>query len=85
MAVPPVTIGACVSVKPVYVTVLFVPTAAVSKLAVPPAVFKVTPAGAPFNPVKVAVVVPSSTLLAPSGNTSMYCVSGPPSPVKKVE
>ena len=44
-----------------------------------------TPAGRPFNPVKVAAVVPSATLFAPSGNTSMYCVIGPPVPVKKVK
>ena len=38
-----------------------------------------------FNDVKVAAVVPSKTLFAPSGNTSILEVTGPPVPVKNVE
>jgi hypothetical protein len=55
--------------------------AAVSKKAVP-VLFKVTPAGEPFNPVKTAVVEPSKGLFAPSGNTNMYSVSGAPGPTR---
>ena len=51
------------SVKPVKVIGLAAPTAGVSKLATlaGPAT-SVTPAGVPFNPVKVAKVVPSKAL-----------------------
>jgi len=75
MAVPPGRIGAvCVTVHPVKLTVLLTPIAALSKLGMAPG-FRVTPAGVPFNPVKVVAVEPSKALLAPPGNTSMYSVT----------
>ena len=68
--------------KPLKVTVLLVPTSAVSKVAaLPGPATNVTPAGAPFNPMKVAAVLPSKVLSAPPGNTSMLCVNVAP-PVK---
>ncbi len=71
------------SVKPVKVIGLATPTAAVSKVAVAPGpATSVTPAGVPFNEVKVAAVVPSNALFAPSGKTSMRALIGPPVPVK---
>ena len=66
--------------KPLKVTVLLVPTTAVSKVAaLPGPATNVTLAGAPFNAVKVAAVLPSKVLSAPPGNTSMRCVSLAPS------
>ena len=73
--------------KPLKVTVLLVPTSAVSKVAaLPGPATNVTLAGAPFNPIKVAPVLPSKVLSAPPGNTSILCVSVAPSvKVNRVE
>ena len=58
------------------------PISALSKLAVAPGpLIRVTPSGEPFKEVKLVAVVPSKLRLAPSGNTSMYCVRVAP-PVK---
>ena len=56
--------------RPLNVTGTLNPTAAESNVATPPG-FNVTPAGAPFNPTRVAVFEPSKNLVATSGNTSM--------------
>ena len=71
--------------KPLKVTILPVPTSAVSKVAaLPGPATNVTPVGLPFNPVKVAAVVPSKVLSAPPGITSMLWVSvAPPVKVKR--
>ena len=66
-------------VKPLKVTVLFVPATDESNVAtLPGPATNVTPAGLPFNPLKVAAVLPSKGLSAPPGNTSMLCVSVAP-------
>ena len=51
--------------------------------ALPGRATSVTPGGAPFNPVRNAVVVKSSKRSAALGYTSMRVVIGPPSPVAK--
>ena len=57
------------------VIALFVPTAGESKLAVfPGPATSVTFAGAPFNPARLAVVVPSKILSVLAANTNMRCV-----------
>ena len=54
---------------------MFVPTTGESKLAVfPPPATSVTPTGVPFNPDRLAVVVPSKVLSVLAANTNMRCV-----------
>ena len=57
------------------VMALFIPTTGESKLAVlsGPAT-SVTFAGAPFNPDRLAIVVPSKVLSVLAANTNMRCV-----------
>ena len=57
---------------------MFVPTAAVSKLAGPEPSSVTLPTGLPFKPERVAVVVLLKVLSTTPGNTYMNCVSVAP-------
>ena len=57
------------------VMALFVPTTGELKSALfPGPATSVTPAGEPFKPERLAVVMPSKVLSPPSANTNMRCV-----------
>ena len=92
VAVPPGTIVFCARLKPLKVTILLAPTAAVSKLALAdgPATsvteFGTVPEVAVLlNPDRVAVVPPLNVLSSTPGYTSMYCVNVAPVRIKLVE